>query len=410
MDEIFVGIDWATQKHDVCVVDGSGTVLAERQFDHSGEGLVRLTQWLVEQADQKVERLRVAIEVNQGPVVETLMDRGIVVFSINPKQLDRFRDRFTLAGAKDDRLDARVLADSLRTDAHLFHEVRAVAGQLLELREWLHMADELKKEEVRLGNQLYAQLARYYPQMVSLGAKRVDSWLLELWTLLPTPASVKGARKTSIEKLLRRHRVRRVNADDVLRILGATPVTVAAGVTAAATAHIQILVERLELVTRQVRQAHKQLDHRLKHIGESAEGDEGQKIEQRDVEVLSSCTGVGRTVLASLLCEATEAIAARDYQRLRSRSGTAPVTKRSGKSLMVVRRQACNPRLREALYHWARVAVQRDALSHAKYGALRQRGCSHARALRGVADRLLGVACAMLRNGECFDPKRQKAA
>ena len=88
------------------------------------------------------------------------------------------------------------------------------------------------------------------------------------------------------------------------------------------------------------------------------------------------------------------------------------MTKRSGKSCTVVRRQACDNRLANALYHWARVAVQHDPRSRAKYAELRKRGHSHGRALRSVADRNLNVACAMLRNGTLFDPSlaAQKAA
>jgi hypothetical protein len=56
------------------------------------------------------------------------------------------------------------------------------------------------------------------------------------------------------------------------------------------------------------------------------------------------------------------------------------------------------------MYHWARVAVQRDTESRAKYAALRSRGHSHGRALRSIADRLLNVACAMLRSGSTFNP------
>ena len=76
----------------------------------------------------------------------------------------------------------------------------------------------------------------------------------------------------------------------------------------------------------------------------------------------------------------------------------APVTRRAGKSLFVTRRLAAHNRLRDAAFHWARVAAQRDPVSHDKYQALRARGHSHshARALRSVADRLLNVACAML--------------
>src|SRR5947207_3057627 len=93
-------------------------------------------------------------------------------------------------------------------------------------------------------------------------------------------------------------------------------------------------------------------------------------------------------------------------------TGVAPVTRRSGKSQLVVRRYACNQRLANAVYHWARVAVQHDPTSRAKYAALRSRGHNHARALRSVADHLLNVACAMLRASTTFNPSLvgQKAA
>jgi len=80
-----------------------------------------------------------------------------------------------------------------------------------------------------------------------------------------------------------------------------------------------------------------------------------------------------------------------------------PVTRRSGKSWRVVRRRACQARLVYAVYHWSRVAVQHDPISKAKYKALRARGHSHGRALRSIADRLLAIACAMLRDQTSFD-------
>jgi transposase len=85
-------------------------------------------------------------------------------------------------------------------------------------------------------------------------------------------------------------------------------------------------------------------------------------------------------------------------------SGVAPVTKRSGKSHVVVMRHAAQARLRNAVFHWARTAVQNDPVSHRRYEALRARGHSYGRALRGVADRLLGVACVLLRRQVLFDP------
>jgi hypothetical protein len=119
----------------------------------------------------------------------------------------------------------------------------------------------------------------------------------------------------------------------------------------------------------------------------------GQMSEQRDAAILASMRGNGRIVLATLLAEAWDALQRRDYHALRALCGVAPITKRSGKSRIVIRRLACHPRLRNAVYHWANAAIQHDDKSRAKYDALRARGHSHARALRSVADRLLAVAC-----------------
>jgi transposase len=85
---------------------------------------------------------------------------------------------------------------------------------------------------------------------------------------------------------------------------------------------------------------------------------------------------------------------------------------RSGKSRIVTRRLACYPRLQNALYHWARVAVQHNSRSHAKYAALRERGHSRARALLSAGNPLLNAACAMLRNGTQLNPslESQKSA
>ena len=120
--------------------------------------------------------------------------------------------------------------------------------------------------------------------------------------------------------------------------------------------------------------------------------------------ILRSLPGVGRINLATLLAEAAEPLRQRDYHRLRTLSGVAPVTRRSGKSCRVLRRLACNWRLANAVYHWARVATQHDPISRQRYAALRQRGHSHGRALRTVGDRLLSMACTLLQRQVLFDP------
>src|SRR5512132_971742 len=133
--EWFVGIAWGAQQQQVSVLDRDRRRVGARVVDHDGASLARLADWLWTVAAGQPQRVAVAIEVPRGAIVEGLVERGFHVFAINPKQLDRFRDRHSVAGAKDDRRDALVLADALRTDPQSFRAVRLGAPDLLVLRE-----------------------------------------------------------------------------------------------------------------------------------------------------------------------------------------------------------------------------------------------------------------------------------
>jgi transposase len=408
----FVGVDWATEEHQVCVLDEKGGVMGERSFAHSGGGLDELCRWLAQITGAQAADIGVAIEIPHGAVVETLLEREFVVYAINPKQLDRFRDRFTVAGAKDDRRDAMVLADSLRTDAHCFRRLKIDEATVIELREWSRMAEDLQAERVRLANRVREQLRRYYPQALELTGDVDAAWFLDLWECVPTPEKAARACQTRVASVLKKHRIRKIDAAGTLAVLRQQPVTVAPGTVEAATAHIRALSERIRLVNRQIKECWQRLDALCGSVavpGAGTESPEGQRHEQRDVEILRSLPGVGRIVLATLLAEASQPLRQRDYHALRTLSGVAPVTRRSGKRCVVVMRQACHMRLRGVVYHWARVAVQHDPISRVRYAELRKRGHSHGRALRSVGDRLLAVACAMLRNGTSFDKSRNVA-
>ena len=160
---------------------------------------------------------------------------------------------------------------------------------------------------------------------------------------------------------------------------------------------------RLRIVNRQVHGAERKLDELCTAVSE-IEQTSGEGLQRRDVAILRSMPGIGRINLGTLLSEASGPLSRRDYEGLRTLSGAAPVTKRSGKSLIVVRRYAAHVRLRDTVYHWARVATQRDPRCRARYTAVRKRGHSHGRALRGVADRLLALACVLLQRQTLFDP------
>jgi transposase len=399
----FVGLDWATQYHRGCLLDAEGSPMGERDFTHDGAGLAELCDWLLTKTGASAQRIAVAIETPRGPVVEALLERRFAVFSINPKQLDRFRDRFTVAGAKDDSRDALVLASSLRSDRRAFRRLSVEDPLVIELREWTRIHEELTRERSGLANRVRDQLWRYYPQAHGVSDDLVADWFLDLWQQVPTPAKAARANEKTIARILKEHRIRRVDAATVLRVLRAQALPVAPGTTEAASAHIRTLAARARLINAQLKEAQRRLEELCGAIEAAAEAAPGQICEQRDVAILRSLPGVGRITLATLLAEACEPLRLRSYHALRTLTGAAPVTRRSGKACFVVRRHACNKRLAQAVYHWARSATQHDPTSRNRYTELRRRGHSHGRALRGVADRLLYVLCTLLERQELFD-------
>lgn len=120
---VLVGIDWGSCDHQVALVDVTGQCLDNRSFPHGGAGLLAMAEWILARTGATAEAVGVAIEIPHGPVVEAMMERGFAVHSLNPKQLDRLRDRFSPAGAKDDSRDALTLADALRTDPRFFRRL-----------------------------------------------------------------------------------------------------------------------------------------------------------------------------------------------------------------------------------------------------------------------------------------------
>ena len=405
----FVGFDWGSEKHRVALFDRAGKLIERRDVAHSAAAYAELGDWLLRTTQASPAEIAVAIETTHGPVVDALIDRGFRVYAINPKQLDRFRDRYSVAGAKDDTRDADTLGRSLRTDPEAFRVLSPDNPLIVQLREASRTAAELTRDLGRLTNQLRDLLWRYYPQMLALDDNLAAPWLLELWQHAPTPA--KGARlhKETVARILKTHRIRRLDADQVRTVLREPPLPSAPGVTEAATGHIRLLLPRIRLLNSQIKVVHAEIDALCQQLAgpqtiEPGESVPGQSIEQRDVAILHSVPGVGRIVGATLLAEASEPLRRRDYHAIRTLAGQAPVTKRSGKSCFVQRRLACNKRLANAMYHWARVAVVCDPRSKQRYAALRARGCSHGRTLRSVADRLLKLLCTLLQRQVSFDP------
>ena len=411
----FVGMDWGSATHDAHVTDAAGACIATHTVEHTSAGLARWVEWLAALSAGHLGRVAVAIEVPRGAVVELLLERGVAVFSLNPKQLDRFRDRFSVAGAKDDRLDARVLASALRTDRARFRALTIDAPSVIQIRELTRAEAVLAEEFAALTNRLRALVHRLVPEWLTLSANADDAWFWDVLELAATPALGQRVRRATVDRVLQTHRIRRVTTADVQRVLAAAPLRVAPGTVEAVTHHIALLLPRVRLVHAQRHACARDLSTALDALATSDDpgpSDEasagGAPPPPSDVAILRSVPGVGTAVTATFIAEASGLLAARNHAVLRLVTGVAPVRRQTGKNKRgtVGMRYACNARLRVACYHWARVSTRVDAAARRYYAALRARGQTHGRALRSVADRWLRILLAMLTARTLYDPTR----
>jgi transposase len=145
-------------------------------------------------------------------------------------------------------------------------------------------------------------------------------------------------------------------------------------------------------------------------LKELPENTDGERTKPRDVDLLLSLPGLGPIIASTILSEASRPIRKRDCLALRCYDGTAPVTKQSGKRRTVSMRHACSARIRQAVFYWSSRSIMFDAHGRQHYDRLRAAGHPHARALRGVADRLLSVLIAILKSGILYDAGRHRAS
>ena len=181
------------------------------------------------------------------------------------------------------------MADALRTDRNSFRRLELPDPLVIELRDLTRTVEDLTRQRTRLSNRIRGQLGRYYPQLTELSNNLTEHWLLELWRMAPTPAKAQALSKARVARLLKRNRIRRLDAAAVLTTLRQPSLQVAPGTTEGATRRIGVMVEQILLVRHQLSDAKSQLDQTIEALAESESETSGG---QRDVAILKSLPGL----------------------------------------------------------------------------------------------------------------------
>jgi transposase len=377
--EIFCGIDWAERQHDVAVVDQDGRLLGRRRIGDDLGGFSELTGLLVEHAGDQAAGVPVAIETDRGLLVAALRAAGHPVYAINPKAVDRYRDRHAVSRAKSDPADALVLAQLLRTDRHVHRPLPADTEQVQVVRVLARAHQDAVWARAQDANRLRSLLREFFPAALTAFPDLTTRTALTVLAAAPTPAAAAALTRANLTALL--HAAGR----------GTRPREAArlTGIFAAAQLHQSPAVETA------MGEAVRAIVRTLTAANESIRGLEqalAAHFEQHpDAEILDSLPGLGLVLGARVLGEyGDDPTRWPDAASRRNYAGTAPITRASGRSRTVLARHIRNKRLADACYLWAFTALTKSPGARTYYDTRRAAGDTHNAALRRLGNKLLG--------------------
>lgn len=387
---VFVGLDWGNSHHQLCVLDATGRIVHQGRFAHDVEGLRRLDERL----NAYGPVTGIAIERAEGLLVERLQEQGYRLFCMSPKMSARARERYRMAPTKSDVFDAFVLADSLRHE-HRHWRASALPSPLLaELRALTRDRERLIFNQRDVENQLRAVVLTYHPAVLALFSSLDRDITLAFIRDYPTPAAASRVATTRMAAFCNRHGYSGRTSPEVLVERLRTNLLAGSGGTTAGKAFTALMfVDQLELLNSQIRAVTKRISQRL-HA-------------HPDAGIFLSFPGMGEVTAATMLAEMGE-----DRTRfptvdvLLAETGTAPVTRSSGRSSTVRFRYAANKRMRHAIDWWAFVSVRENPWAHDAYQQARDRGQLHNRALRGIGARWVRILWRCWNDNTTYDPAR----
>ena len=387
-----VGIDWAKDEHAVCVLDAGGAVIAQLTVPHTAQGLRDLCRRLTKLVKDPSE-LRIALERPSGLLAARVVAAGFTLVPIHPNVVKACRPRYSSVGAKDDRGDAYLLADLLRTDGHRFRPLRPLSDEISALRTLVRARDDLVAERVALANQLRSTLESYWAGAAVIFADVDSAIALAFVQRYPTPKRAKRLGAKRLASFLAKHRYSgRRTPEELLERLRKAPLGVAGELEAEAKGHAALAyVAALKPIVARIRELTSLIEHEVMQLPAG--------------RVVASFPRAGKVNAAQILAELGDDPARFQTEaQLAAEAGVAPVTYASGKSRGVGFRWACNKRLRFAITNWAQNSRRDSAWARDVYDRARARGCDHPHATRILARAWVRVLWRCWRDGVAYDP------
>jgi transposase len=394
---LFIGIDWADQKHDCYVIDRHGNG-SHQQLEHSAEAIDAWVAQMLAQADGRP--IAIMLEQARGALVHSLMFReNVVLYPVNPKQLARYRESFPGGDGKSDPTDAMYLARMLRERITTLKAWLPDDQSTRLLSQLCQQRRKIVDGQTKLRQQLIGNLKSYFPLVLELFGKPGQlPLLLSIVGRWSDPRQLRRADRRLVSRVLNEHSVRNETQQNEIidRIRSAA-------LLSKDEALLTPMAMTAKLLASQIQQYQKTIDAFDAKIGEAMKA-------HPDAKLFSNLRGSGKALAPRLLCAfGSQRDRWRDGDELASFSGIAPVTRQSGKQRQVSRRYACPKYLRQTFHEFADSARKWCPWSKARYRMLRDRGMKHHAAIRKLARSWIRILYRVWQTRIPFDADRYLA-
>jgi transposase len=387
----YIGVDWGDRLHQVYIGDDEGKKVREMKVQEIPEGLAEIGRWLDERRAEGIE-LWAAIEKPAGRIVDFLLDHGVEVYPVNPKAVDRVRDRYRMSDSKSDAFDAYVLAEFLRTDQAHLKVLRPNSEKAQELKMLSRDQRRVGRHKSRLLHQLTTTLKEYYARPLEVFDDIETEVALDFLTRYPTPAHLSALKRKEFNRFAtKQHHLSKQRCEELWEKLKKPQLAVPEHVVRAKAQLVEVLIEQLRAAIKAV----KIYNHKVESFFASSPAAQFAK---------TLPGGKSGTLVAAIWAELGDAQGRWESSRhLQAEAGAVPVTKASGKSRVVHFRFACNKHLRHTMYWFSFVSVNHSEWAKLYYRGQRDKGHSHHQALRALGAKWLKIIFVMWRDHKPYD-------
>ena len=370
--DVLIGIDWADKKHDICEHPNHSDDYHYCVINSKPEAL---HDWAMDLKKRyQNQKIAVACELKKGPLIYALSKYDhLVLFTINPSTVAKYRKAFTPSGAKDDPSDAFLQVEMLTLHMDKLSPIEPESASIRALSQLVEYRRSLVQDSVDLSNKITATLKNYYPQAFEWFGEKDTIIFCDFIHKWPSLSQVKKA-KNKLLNFFSAHNSHYpdINEARIIKIKNALPLTDDIGVIAPNQILIEVLIVQFKVLLQGIEKLNSAINTSYKA--------------QRDRPIFDSLPGAGAKFAPRLLVAfGSDRSRYSDASDIQKYAGIAPVIERSGKKMWTHWRYSCPTFLRQTFVEWAGLSMRYSFWAKAYYDQQKSKGKPHNSIIRSLA-------------------------